>query len=171
MLASVVDKSVPSARPSPAPPSSPPSPPPCRRRRPGCRALSLLHEGEEVTGRVRNLEQPPDLDPRPSTLELGGPSLLYPRPFPSLHNLASPPLLLLLSSQPSTLVSVRFFLLLPLSSKALVCFHSPSSSSVCPVTLSLTSLSLSSPTTTTTAVLFYLIPFLISTPFASFFDS
>lgn len=28
-----------------------------------------LHEGEEVTGRVRNLEQPPDLD-----LELGGPS-------------------------------------------------------------------------------------------------
>lgn len=69
-----------------------------------------LHEGEEVTGRVRNLEQPPDLDLRAWRAI---PSLLYPRPFPNLHNLASPPLLLL-SSQPSTLVSVRFFLLLPL---------------------------------------------------------
>jgi hypothetical protein len=124
-----------------------------------------LHEGEEeVTGRVRNWEQPPDLD-----LELGGPSLLYPARFPTCITL--PPLPF--SSSLLTAINARVSSLLPPPSSLI---QSAGLLSLSFKQLGLSSHSLSdllslSSTTTTTAVLFYLIPFLISTPFASFFDS
>jgi len=110
-----------------------------------------LHEGEEVTGRVRNWEQPPDLD-----LELGGPSLLYPACFPTCITWP-----LLPSSSLLTAINARVSSLLPPPSSLI---QSAGLLSLSFKQLGLSShslpdlLSLSS-TTTTTAVPFYLIPF------------